>query len=105
MQISNDGNYLYITTVEGIFLVYDITVKTAPVFASQITLGDFNSSGLRSTQLYDLNIDPNNNDLVYVASSYGLYIMDVSNPNDILQIGHLPLYSGATPGSQERSFV
>ncbi len=103
MQISNDGNYLYITTVEGIFLVYDITTKTAPVFASQITLGDFNSSGLRSTQLYDLNIDPNNNDLVYVASSYGLYIMDVSNPNEILQIGHLPLYSGATPGTQERS--
>ena len=95
--LSNDNNYLYVNTVEGIFLVFDITNKEIPVLSSQLTLGDISSStGYRTTGLYDLNVDPYDNDLVYVGSNTGIYILDVEDPTNVQLVKHLPLYSAAT---------
>jgi hypothetical protein len=100
--LSKDNNYLYVTTYEGIFLIFDITNKTAPVLRSQTTLGTI-INGLRANTLYDLSIDPHDTRLVYVGSSQGLFILDVSDPGSVLVVSHLPLYSSGS--GQDRNFL
>ena len=94
--LSSNKNYLYVNTYEGIFLVFDITNKTNPILASETTVGTMNNIGLRNNTLYDLSIDPHDDRLVYVASSQGLFILNVSNPASVTIVSHLPLYSSAT---------
>jgi hypothetical protein len=102
-ELSNDNNYLYVTAVEGIFLVYDISNRTNPVLLSELTLGDINpNTNKRTNAVYVPSVDPGNNDLVYVPTIGGIYILDVSNPSDIKELGYLPLYSKAQVGDDDR---
>jgi len=101
-ELSNDNNYLYVTAVEGIFLVYDITNKTNPILLSETTLGVINStSGKRVTSVYAPAVDIGNNDLVYIPSNSGLYILDVSDPSSVVLIGSLPLYGSGVGTDRE----
>ena len=100
--LSSDNSRLYSVCFEGVFVVFDISSILTPSIAGEFVVG----GNAGSLILQDVVVDPGNTDLVYVTlNTKGLYILDVKDPSDILEIGHLPLSLEAPVDSEERSLL
>lgn len=100
--ISEDKNYLYAVCYEGMFLAFDISDRANPVLLGELAVGGDASS----IAMQDIALDPGNVNIVYVTlSTKGLYILDVSNPADIQQIGHVPMSNEAAADSEEQRLL
>lgn len=109
--VSEDKNYLYVSAYEGgLITVYDISAKSTavPVVQTSTSLPyyfvDGDSSFSSNPNIFDMMIDPLESSLLYVSvDSKGLYILDISDPSNISNVGHLALSTEAAVGSEARS--